>query len=75
MADTQQHSENSEKFGLTTRALARVCHGCSVCAFADQRPNSTFGRIMRWHRGWCPAWAAHTKVHGEKQPTAPKVSQ
>lgn len=79
MADTKQDSEIREEFGLTTRTLARCCHGCRFCAVADQRQNSTFGRLMRWHRGWCPAWAAHTKVYGEKQlttppPTTPGVS-
>ena len=71
MADTKQHSEIRPEFGLTARALARVCHGCGVCAFAEQRPDSAFGRLMRWHRGWCPAWAAHTKAYGEKLLTHP----
>jgi len=34
-----------------------------------KKPNSTFERTMRWHRTWCPAWKAHTKVYGEKQLT------
>jgi hypothetical protein len=55
---------NKEKFGLTTRALAGFCYNCSVCVYANRRPESTFGRVMEWHRSWCPAWAAHTKVHG-----------
>lgn len=52
--------------GLATGILARVCHSCKVCPYAAKRPNSLFERLMRWHRKWCPAWAAHTKVYGEK---------
>ena len=52
--------------GQATLALAHVCHGCGICARADRKPQSAFGRLMRWHRGWCPAWAAHTLVYGRK---------
>jgi len=34
-------------------------------SIADRKPNSTFGKVMRWHRKWCPAWVAHTKVYGD----------
>lgn len=49
-----------------TLALASFCHQCGVCGRAERRPASPFGRSMRWHRTWCPAWNAHTKVHGPK---------
>jgi hypothetical protein len=26
--------------------------------------------LMTWHRTWCPAWAAHTKVYGLKDLSA-----
>ena len=55
-----------ERHGAVTRALASVCHGCGICAKADRSPQSRFGRLMRWHRTWCPAWAAHTRVYGRK---------
>jgi len=64
------YTANSEKYGVTTRALAGFCHSCSVCPYANRRPESNFGRVMEWHRGWCPAWAAHTKVHGLKDLSA-----
>ena len=41
-------------------------HKGSICPYADRKPHSAFGRIMRWHRTWCPAWAAHTRVYGRK---------
>jgi hypothetical protein len=54
------------EFGVTTRALAGLCHHCSICAHAARKPGSRFEKTMRWHRTWCPAWKAHTKVYGEK---------
>jgi hypothetical protein len=54
------------KAGLITRVLASYCHRCGICSYASRRPNSAFERLMRWHRGWCPAWKARTKVYGEK---------
>jgi hypothetical protein len=52
--------------GIVTRTLADMCHRCSICTLADRRPDSPFGRLMRWHRKWCPAYAAHTRVYGVK---------
>jgi hypothetical protein len=54
------------QFGVATRALAGLCHNCGICPYANRKPDSPFGRLMRWHRTWCPAWAAHTKVYGLK---------
>lgn len=53
--------------GPLTLTLANVCHGCGICTRAERRPMSIFGRLMRWHRKWCPAWAAHSKVYGPKE--------
>jgi len=53
-------------FGVTTKVLAGICHNCGICPFAARKPNSAFDRVMHWHRTWCPAWNAHTKVYGEK---------
>lgn len=54
------------QFGVVTRALAGLCHSCGICPYANRNPDSPFGRLMSWHRTWCPAWAAHTKVYGLK---------
>jgi len=54
------------QFGIVTNILARVCHNCEICPYANRRSNSAFEKLMRWHRKWCPAWAAHTKVYGMK---------
>ena len=63
----EQNSEETEKqFGAVTRAMANMCHDCKACAYADRKPDSLLGKLMRWHRTWCPAWAAHTRVYGEK---------
>ncbi|MHC4792509.1 MAG: hypothetical protein ACYS8Y_13970 [Planctomycetota bacterium] len=59
-------TQEKTEFGIITKMLAGMCHNCGICAYADRKPNSTFGKLMRWHRKWCPAWAAHTKVYGEK---------
>lgn len=64
IAENSEHHKN--QFGLATKIMAGMCHNCKVCAYADRRPDSAFGKLMRWHRTWCPAWAAHTKVYGEK---------
>jgi hypothetical protein len=63
---TNGNCESGGEFGGGTMALAKVCRGCGICARAERRPRSLFGRLMRWHRKWCPAWAAHTKVYGVK---------
>ena len=55
-----------EQFGTGTKVLAGICHKCGICPYADREPDAAFGRLMRWHRGWCPAWAAHTRVYGRK---------
>jgi len=58
--------DTKNSHGTVTLALANICHSCGICARAEQKPTSTFARIMRWHRRWCPAWAAHSKVYGPK---------
>ena len=63
--ETSRRSDS--RHGLVTRALAGVCHRCGVCAFAARRPGTNLEKVMRWHRTWCPAWRAHTKVFGPKQ--------
>lgn len=58
--------QTDRQFGITTRALAGFCHNCGICPYANRKPGSPFERLMRWHRTWCPAWGAHTKVYGVK---------
>jgi hypothetical protein len=58
--------QSKKQNGIPTKILADICHQCGICPFADKKPNSTFGKVMRWHRTWCPAWAAHTKIYGRK---------
>ncbi|OVE73333.1 hypothetical protein BVX93_01975 [bacterium B13(2017)] len=55
------------EFGLYTRSWAGLCHNCGICSFADRKPQSLFGRIMRWHRTWCPGYLSHLKIYGSKQ--------
>lgn len=66
MHSTEPNPENTEQFSILTRTLAGICHHCGICPFAARKPDSAFERVMRWHRDWCPAWAAHTRVYGEK---------
>jgi hypothetical protein len=66
MQTNELNEQLEQQFGITTKMLAEVCHKCEICPFADKRPNSVFGKIMRWHRTWCPAWAAHSKIYGRK---------
>jgi len=67
METNESNHDTEDQFTMLTRTLAGVCHHCGICPFAERRPDSAFGRLMRWHRNWCPAWAAHTRVYGEKQ--------
>ena len=65
--NTPENSANKEnQFGKTTKIWAGICHNCGICAYANRRPDSTFEKLMRWHRTWCPGWAAHTKDYGMK---------
>lgn len=65
MATDTSH-ERVEEHGVIIRALASFCHRCRVCPYAAMKPNTPFERVMRWHRTWCPAWSAHTRVYGLK---------
>ena len=60
------NTQEDKQFGFITRTMARSCHNCKMCPHADRKPDSILGKLMRWHRTWCPAWAAYTKVYGEK---------
>lgn len=66
MVSNRNHTPTREQFGMVTLALPGICHKCEICPYADKRPDSAFGKLMRWHRTWCPAWVAHTKVYGRK---------
>ena len=66
METTEKTTQQEQKFGIATHALAGVCHNCGICKFANKKPESTFGKTMAWHRTWCPAWASHTKKYGIK---------
>ncbi len=66
MIATEEHTQEKEQFGMSTRAWAGLCHNCGICAYANRKPESGFGRLMAWHRTWCPGWASHTKVYGLK---------
>jgi len=66
MEELEQGCGAERQFGLATRNLAGYCHICPICSYAAKKSNSIFERLMRWHRKWCPAWAAHTKVYGAK---------
>ena len=66
MANTNNKAQEDKQFGLVTRILARSCHNCRMCSYADRKSDLALGKLIRWHRTWCPAWAAHTKVYGEK---------
>jgi hypothetical protein len=66
MIASEKNLQLKKQYGLPTRLWAGLCHNCGICPFADKKPNSAFGKVMRWHRTWCPGWAGHTKVYGRK---------
>jgi hypothetical protein len=63
---TTTSRDDARQLALATRALADLCHHCGICPYAAGRTDSGFEKLMRWHRTWCPAWKAHTKVYGVK---------
>ena len=66
MKTSKRSIKEKNEYGIGTRALATFCKNCGICAFANKKPNSNFGRVMAWHREWCPARLSHNKVYGLK---------
>jgi len=66
MQKVDSEAQGTSEFGRATMGWANLCHNCGICAYAEKRPQSSFGKLMRWHRTWCPGWASHTKVYGLK---------
>jgi len=66
MQRIESESQATREFGRATMGWANLCHNCGICAHAEKRPQSGFGRAMRWHRTWCPGWNSHIKVYGLK---------
>jgi hypothetical protein len=64
--NTRTSVRDSRPPGVATRIMAGVCHRCGICPYAAKKPSSNLNTVMRWHRSWCPAWKAHTRVYGEK---------
>ncbi len=65
MSPTKIEQKKNEA-GIVSKSWAELCHSCGICPFADRKPNSLFGKTMRWHRTWYPGWANHTKIYGRK---------
>ncbi len=63
---TKQHANGIQHYGDVTNIQANVCNNCGICPYANRKPRSAFNWVMRWHRSWCPAWTAHSKVYGMK---------
>ena len=53
--NTNDSTQNKQDYGMATKAWAKLCHSCGICPYAAKKPGSTFDRVMRWHRTWCPA--------------------
>jgi hypothetical protein len=70
MEPIEKNSQKNEQFGIITRSWAGLCHHCGICAYAHKKKGSSFEKLMRWHRTWCPGWAGHTKVYGVKNLSA-----
>lgn len=49
------------------KILAGFCNACPLCVIARNKPDTTFGKAMRWHGSWCPAWKAWEKIYGESE--------
>jgi len=67
MKTTKVITEKNESHRVGTIIWSSVCHNCGICKFANKKPESSFNKVMVWHREWCPGWASHTKVYGLKK--------
>jgi len=38
------------------------CVTCGLRRKAEQKPNSFFAKLWRWHTGWCPGWKAYQQA-------------
>jgi len=70
MESVNTESSNRENFGFVTRSLANWCHDCRLCSRSRSNPDSGLGKLMEWHRGWCPAWAARVEDYGDEDLSA-----
>ncbi|BBO68001.1 hypothetical protein DSCA_19310 [Desulfosarcina alkanivorans] len=43
------------------RELMSKCESCTFRRKFDQNPNSFWGRLWKWHIGWCPGWKLYLK--------------
>jgi len=48
------------------RFLGKACDGCRLCRYARNNPETLFGRLMRWHGKWCPAWKAQQEIERDR---------
>lgn len=37
------------------------CEKCMFRAKYDRNPRSVWGRIWKWHIGWCPGWRSYVE--------------
>ena len=43
--------------------------GCETCAMrrrAEEKPNSLWARLWRWHTTWCPGWKKYQRWLAEQ---------
>jgi hypothetical protein len=43
------------------------CETCKMRLKAEEKPNSFWSRLWRWHTKWCPGWKAYQKHLQEQQ--------
>jgi len=46
--------------------LAKHCDNCPLCKHARKNPDTLFGKMMKLHGKFCPAWRAWEKEYGQK---------
>jgi hypothetical protein len=46
---------------------------CGLCARAENKPQSLFARLWRWHTSWCPGWKAYVQKLESKGLELPQV--
>ena len=45
------------------KILAKRCDNCPICNYARKNPDTTFGKLMKWHGKWCPFWKAWEEIY------------
>lgn len=53
-----------------SKLIAKRCENCPLCRRAREKPDTLFGKVMKFHGKFCPFWRAWEKEYGQKTKAA-----